>query len=145
MVARSACYNRNSSDTGVHSSAFCIGYQAKKLRDTVESGEKQSIAMKDSIQESRRAANAMESFAKSAERASKAAAQSTVLIRQQMRAYLSVRIDGGFYQDRTMGLRFEAKPMLINTGLTPARKVAYVARAAVFQFPLPEDFCFPSA
>jgi hypothetical protein len=123
---------------------FVFRNQADKLRETVESGEKQSLAMQDSIQESRRAANAMEAFSKSAQRASNAAAQSTILIGQQMRAYLSVRIDGGFYQDRARNLRFDARPMLINTGLTPARKVAYVASAAVLPFPLLNDFIFPS-
>jgi hypothetical protein len=86
----------------------------------------------------------MEEFAKSAERGSKAAAQSVVLVAQQMRAYLSVRIDGGIYQDRALNLRFEVRPMLINTGLTPARRISYVAKADVLPFPLPDDFVFPS-
>jgi hypothetical protein len=74
-------------------------------------------AIQRSIEQSTRAANAMEEFAKSAERGSKAAAQSVVLVGQQMRAYLSVRIDGGIYQDRALNLRFDVRPMLINTGL----------------------------
>jgi hypothetical protein len=76
----------------------------------------------------------MEEFAKSAERGSAAAAQSVVLVGQQMRAYLSVRIDGGIYQDRAANFRFEVMPMLINTGLTPARSIGYVARADVCRF-----------
>src|SRR5260370_15572226 len=61
-----------------------------------------------------------------------------------MRTYLSVRIDGGIYQDRAANLRFEVRPMLINTGLTPARAVSYTAKADVLPFPLPNDFVFPS-
>jgi hypothetical protein len=123
---------------------YVFSDQAKRLRQTVEGAKEQSGDMKRSIAESIRAANAMEEFAKSAERGSKAAAQSVVLVAQQMRAYLSARIDGGIYQDRAMNLRFEVRPMLINTGLTPARRISYVAKADVLPFPLPNDFVFPS-
>jgi hypothetical protein len=123
---------------------FVFRDQAKKLRQTVEAAKEQSADTKRSIEQSTRAANAMEEFSKSAERGSKAAAQSVVLVAKQMRAYLSVRIDGGFYQDRGANFRFEVRPMLINTGLTPALRVGYAARADVLSFPLEDGFVFPA-
>ncbi len=120
-----------------------FGYQAWQLRQTVKAAAEQSGDMKDSIEQSTRAADAMERSAKAATIASQAAAQSVVRITQQMRAYLSVRIDSGIYQDRKVNLRFEVRPMLINTGLTPAHKVGYTAKADVLPFPLEDDFTFP--
>ena len=73
-----------------------------------------------------------------------AAAQSVALLPKQMRAYLSVRIGGGVYQDRAANLRFEVRPMLINTGLTPANRVSYAAKADVLPFPLADEFVFPA-
>ena len=58
-----------------------------------------------------------------------------------MRAYLSVRIYDGSYQDRP-NWKSEVKPMLINTGLRPALKVGYAAKANVLPFPLADEFVF---
>jgi hypothetical protein len=113
-----------------------FGYQARKLHQTVKAAAEQGSDMA-------RAADAMEEFAKSAAKGSQAAADSVVRITQQMRAYLSVRIDWGVYQDRATNLRFEVRPMLINTGLTPAQKVSYTAQADVLSFPLEDHFIFP--
>jgi len=118
-------------------------YQALKLRQTVAASTEQSRDMKDSIAQATRAADAMEKFAKAATIGSQAAELSVVRITQQMRAYLSVRIDQAIYQDRASNLRFEIRPMLINTGLTPAKKVGYAAKADVLPFPLADDFVFP--
>jgi hypothetical protein len=96
-----------------------FGIQAWKLDQTVKAAAQQGSDMKRSIDEATRAANAMEISAKAATVASQAAAQSVALLPKQMRAYLSVRIGGGVYQDRAANLRFEVTPMLINTGLTP--------------------------
>jgi len=60
-----------------------------------------------------------------------------------MRAYLTVIIGGGLYQERNKNLKFEGRPILINTGQTPARKVGYRASAAILPVELPEDFSFP--
>lgn len=62
---------------------------------------------------------------------------------QQMRAYLCVQIGLGIYQERDKNLRFEAKPLLVNTGNTPAYNVRYKARAAILPVPLPDNFEFP--
>jgi hypothetical protein len=120
-----------------------FGIQAWKLDQTVKAAAQQGSDMKRSIDEATRAANAMEISAKAATVASQAAAQSVALLPKQMRAYLSVRIGGGVYQDRAVNLRFEVTPMLINTGLTPANRVSYAAKANVLPFPLADEFVFP--
>lgn len=58
----------------------------------------------------------------------------------QLRAYVSVIIGTATYQDRGKNLRFEGKPVLVNSGQTPAREVTYAAKAAILAVPLPEDF-----
>lgn len=51
--------------------------------------------------------------------------------RAQLRAYLSVVIGPAVYQDRERELRFEAKPLILNNGSTPAYNVRYSIRAAI--------------
>jgi hypothetical protein len=51
------------------------------------------------------------------------------MFHKQMRAYLTVEIGGALYQDEH--LRFEAKPVLTNNGLTPARKVCFRVMADI--------------
>jgi hypothetical protein len=113
---------------------FVFGYQALKLHETVKAASEQSGDMKESIRQATRAATAMETSAEAATRASKAVAESVAYIGHQVRAYLSVRVNGGLYQERSKKLRFEVKPLLINTGLTPAFKIRYTANAGVFPF-----------
>ena len=72
----------------------------------------------------------------------------TVLIvksdgRQQMRAYLTVVIGDATFQVRANNLKFDAKPKLVNSGHTPARKVSYRIGADVLPVPIPKDFGFP--
>jgi hypothetical protein len=52
------------------------------------------------------------------------------MLHKQMRAYISVDIGSGIYQDAK--LRFEAIPALTNNGLTPARNVCYKVLAGIF-------------
>jgi hypothetical protein len=120
-----------------------FGYQALKLRQTVDAAAQQSRDMRESITEATRSANAMEKSAEAVTKTSQAASQSVVRIGQQMRAYLSSRINGGIFQDRAANLRFGVTPMVINTGLTPAHKVGYSAKAAVLPFPLEAGHVFP--
>jgi hypothetical protein len=54
--------------------------------------------------------------------------------RRQLRAYLTVIIGNGSYQDEN--LKFDARPVLTNNGQTPAHKVSYAARAAILPYPL---------
>jgi hypothetical protein len=111
--------------------------------------------MKSSIAESVRAANAMEKVAeaiaisakaatKSVETSSEFSAQQRTFARLQMRAYLSVGIGGATYQDEK-GLFFEARPVLVNDGYTPAHKIRYWARADILPWPLAPEFSFPTS
>lgn len=117
----------------------------------VEKSEKvsgsQLTEMQKSIAEQARAASAMEEVGKHISISAKAATESVTLSRersaQQMRAYLSVNIGVAIYQERDKGLKFEAKPLILNTGHTPAHKVSYRAKAGILSVPLPDDFSFP--
>jgi hypothetical protein len=124
-----------------------FGYQAIQLRRTVNAAIGQSEDMKRSIAEASRSASAMEQVAAHIETSAKAAIDSVAALRertaQQMRAYLTVVVGAALYQDRHKGIRFEGKPMLINTGHTPAHKVRYRAKGAIFPIPLPAGFVFP--
>jgi hypothetical protein len=110
----------------------------------------QSKSMTESVQEAARSATAMEGVAASLEitaGASQKAAevgQKTVEgLRQQMRAWLTVTINAGVAQDRSQGLKFDARPLIVNTGLTPARDVRCQIRADIFPVPLASNFQFP--
>jgi hypothetical protein len=118
-------------------------FQAIKLQETVTAAGAQSEDMKHSIEQATRAANAMERSADAATTASRNVVVVTERSVLHMRAYLSVRIHLGIYQERTNNLRFEVRPLLINTGQTPAYEVRYVANADVLEFPLPDGFSFP--
>jgi hypothetical protein len=69
-----------------------FGYQALKLRQTVDAAAKQSDDIQRSIAEATRAANAMEKSANAATIGSQAASESVLRISHQMGAYLSVRV-----------------------------------------------------
>lgn len=116
-------------------------------RDAKASAANQREDLKASILEANRAATAMEGLAKSMERSANAASESVAAVKQrtaqQMRAYLSVTTGIAIYQDRARNLRFEAKPVLTNAGHTPARRLAYWAKADVLPFPLPDNFVLP--
>ena len=125
---------------------FVFGYQAKKLRETVIAAADQSSKMERSIAEATRTAVAIENVANATTASAKSATESVVAVRErtamQMRAYLTVVVGGGAYQEGEKNIRFAAKPLLVNTGHTPARKVGYRAKAAILPAPLPEDFHF---
>ncbi len=61
----------------------------------------------------------------------------------QMRAYISVVINIGVFQERAKELKFDVRPLAVNFGNTPAHKFTYWATARIMPFPLPEDFDFP--
>jgi hypothetical protein len=62
--------------------------------------------------------------------------------RTELRAYLSVVVGTAIFQEKTKSLRFEARPMIINTGQTPAYKVRYTAMAEIIPDNLVSDFSF---
>jgi hypothetical protein len=111
-------------------------YQAKKLRETVESAKEQSEAMERHISEASRSAKAMEDVVKVINFGNHAA----------LRAYLTVIIGSAIYQEQREGmddLKFEAKPLVMNTGNTAARNVSFKKAAAILPIPIPKDFQFP--
>jgi hypothetical protein len=104
----------------------------------------QSEDAKYSIAEAARAARAMESVAASLDVNARMIVQSVDTNKEiaswqrefgqrQMRAYLSVVGGAGIYQERERNIRFEAKPRIVNSGLTPANDVRYVAKAQIVE------------
>jgi hypothetical protein len=108
-------------------------------RDAARSAEQQTQRMERSIAEAARAATAMEGVAEAMTENTKLMPD---LLRTQMRAYVSVQTGGATHQDEK--LRFGASPVFINNGLTPARKLRFIAHAGIIdgrnegaQFPPP--------
>jgi|GEM_PF-4427364 len=60
----------------------------------------------------------------------------------QLRAYISVNIGSAVYQDSKRPLRFEAKPIMLNSGHTPARGIKFRIKSDILPVPLPLDFVF---
>jgi hypothetical protein len=120
-----------------------LDLQADALRQMDGIAKGQAADMRDSIAEASRSAKAMEQVAKDIGVSAKAATESVAALNKQMRAYLTVIIGLAVYQDREKGLKFEGKPTMMNTGLTPAKKVVYHAKADILPMILPEDFDFP--
>lgn len=86
----------------------------------------QAKDMKDSIEESARAATGIEELAK----ATKANAdRMESVLHRQMRAYISVDTGTPTCQDEN--LRFGGAPVMVNTGLTPARNVRHKIKAEI--------------
>jgi hypothetical protein len=117
-------------------------------RDAKETSERQSQEMQKSIAEATRAATAMEGVAAAAGVSASASTESVATLREvtakQMRAYLSVVMNGGFFQERDKGFYFGVNPLLLNSGNTPAHSIRYWAKAGVYEFPLPDYFDFPN-
>jgi len=67
--------------------------------------------------------------------------------KRELRAYLAVAVGEALYQERRVrplsDLKFEARPLLINTGRTPAHKIKFKARAAILPVPLPTNTNLP--
>ena len=108
--------------------------------DARKSANRNMADMRDSINEAVRSANAMELLARNS---AESVATLKEVTAKQMRAYLMVVIGTAVYQDRANGLKFEAKPFVVNTGHTPAHKVAFKVKAAILPGTLPLDFNFP--
>jgi hypothetical protein len=131
-----------------------IQSQVEEMRNTGKQTEKliqeniaQSESLAKSVEETARFASAMEQVALSLEitarsstDAAKSSAESLLGLRKQMRAYLTVIIGGGVAQSRENNLRFDARPTLLNGGLTPARNVRSRSKAAILPNPLPKDW-----
>jgi hypothetical protein len=107
---------------------------------------RQSRDMRDSIASAARAAVAMEQVAQHIEISAQAAVDSVVSVRErtamQMRAYLAVIVFQAVYQERNRELRFEGKPLIVNSGQTPAHNVRFRAKSDILPGQLPDDFDF---
>ena len=132
--------------------------QVGRLDRTIEkadaASERQAREMKDQIAQATRSADAMQGVATAmgtnvVKLEESVGIQREIADRQkqvsemQLRAYLSVVIGDGIYQEREKELRFEGRSILVNQGPTPARKVSHISRAGIFPVPLPEGFVFP--
>jgi hypothetical protein len=114
---------------------------------TRETSTAQSSDMQASIGEAVRAANAMEQVAEGIAVSANAAQESVVTLKErtamQMRAYVSVSVGVAIYQERERGLRFEARPLIVNTGHTPAHNLGFQAAARILPIPIANTFDFP--
>ena len=113
--------------------------------------EQQGRDMSNSIAEAARSAGAMETVAghlqtnaekivESVEISKGISEKQKLYSEMQMRAYVSVDIGSASPQNTATGFRFEARPMLINNGMTPARNFCYIVKAGIFPVPLRDDF-----
>ncbi|MEO9166777.1 MAG: hypothetical protein ABI230_00085 [Aestuariivirga sp.] len=127
-----------------------LWWQTRKL---ALGAEQQSKDMRASIDEAARAAVAMESVAESMKiNADKIvesvgisqsiANQQKLVSEMQLRAYISVIIGSAFYQDEKLKTIFEAKPLMVNSGHTPAHKVVAMIKAAILPSLLPNNYVF---
>lgn len=124
----------------------------KLSKDAKDSATAQADKMDQSVRQASRSAKAMEGVAvsmavnaaqivRSVEITDGIAKVQRDFSKMQMRAYVSVLIGGGLYQDHN--LRFQCDPVLLNSGNTPARDVRFKIAADVLPFNLPPDFRFP--
>jgi hypothetical protein len=131
-----------------------FGYQARKLRQTVDemrrTGEQTDKLIGEAITQSKEAANlarAMENTAAAIQTSTKIATTSveigTARSAQQLRAYVCVEVGTAFYQNRTNGIKFGGQVNMLNTGHTPAHKVRFNARVDILPFPLPNNQPLP--
>ncbi|MDB4971566.1 MAG: hypothetical protein JWN44_7255 [Myxococcales bacterium] len=104
---------------------------------------KQSSDMRDSITEMGRIANSVHESAKVAASSVAAIEEMKTHAQMQMRAYLSVGVGNGTYQERERGFYFDVRPVLLNSGNTPAHKVGFRVAAEILPVPLPDHFTFP--
>lgn len=119
---------------------FVFARQAKRLKETVDSSTQQSALMTEYIHQATRTAIASETSAEAMTVNSRVVVELSERSAMQIRAYVSVLIAEGLYQDNNF--RFGVKPTVVNTGQTPATRVRFTARAEVLPFPLPDDFSF---
>ena len=138
--------------------AIVFGIQARRLSESVDLtrtvADRQEHDMAESIAEASRAAVAMERVAASLAETAGLTRDNHQLLREmqerqahisslQLRAYVSARFANIVPQNDAIGIRFEPRMMLINTGHTPAYNVRHRMAADVQPFPLPSDFAFP--
>lgn len=110
---------------------------SKIAEDARTTGENQVTKMQASIAEANRAAVAMEKVASAVESTAK---ESQGIMQKQMRAYIAV--DLGVPTCQEGNLRFAAAPVLINTGLTPAKNVSNKIKCAILDLSNTTNYTF---
>jgi hypothetical protein len=135
-----------------------FGLQARRLRETIDTMRNidsgQSAKVQATIDQAARTAAAMEkiseamadnveSIRESVATSKQIAARQKEVTELQLRAYLSVVIGLGLLQDRKNGVKFEAQPLLVNNGHTPANKVITSIQADILPSPLGRDYVLP--
>jgi hypothetical protein len=123
------------------------------LADSRATSERQAKDTAKAIAEAARSATAMEevagSMAINAEQVVKSVTTSKEIAdrqkqfgEMQIRAYLSVLIGTGIFQERKKRLRFDARPTVRNVGATPARNVRWKIAVGVLPIPMPRKQYF---
>lgn len=117
--------------------------QLTQFRRSINTADEHASHMAASVKEAARAADAIERLATGAAANMATVAEMSRTQRafwqMQMRAYVTVVIGTAVYQDRKANLRFEGKPMLVNTGHTPAHRVRQMIKADILPIPLARD------
>lgn len=116
----------------------------KQAKDAQADTEKALSHAERSAAAMGRVADAMainaEQIVRSVEISGEVARQQRLLGRMQMRAYLTVLIGDGVYQDDRMN--FAAHPQILNSGHTPARNVRWKIAVDILPVPLPQGYKF---
>lgn len=120
-------------------STIGLWWQTERL---AEGADDQSDKMAASITEATRAATAMEGVSASLKITAAVGTETLVNFGKQMRAYLSIASGTLWAQCQSTGARLQMDPVVVNTGLTPARNVVATFCAKILPFPIPEDFDF---
>lgn len=101
----------------------------------------------DAALASAKGAEAMERVAEAMNRSAKTVEENMTMLKertaQQMRAYVTVLVGSAVFQERARGLKFQGKPIFLNTGATPAHKLRYRASCAVIDVASTAEFSFP--
>jgi Sec-independent protein translocase protein TatA len=123
-----------------------FGYQAKKLRETVDAAAEQATEMRLSVAEAARAATAMERLADQMTRTAEANAQAFAnqkeVFQKQLRAYINLNGQALVAQLPDAQIALEVRTIIENLGNTPARSVNFSSRLAILPAELPSDFGF---
>jgi hypothetical protein len=122
---------------------LAFAYQSKSLNQTVVAATEQSKDMKRYVDEASRSATAMERMATAMQanvaEVTDAFAMQKIVLKSQLRAYMSVVFLACLQQDRTKDFKFEVQSNLQNNGNSPAIAASTASALRVLPFPLPAD------
>ena len=130
-----------------------VGIQCFQLSKTIKSGAEQGKTLTTMVTEAKNAAAHIERGASNIQLAADAVRENANMAREmigeqldmlakQMRAYLQIDAGTALAQITATEFRFQARPLLVNNGLTQATSVRVRSRAEIVANPLPADFVF---